>query len=434
MEGQAPASLNMLKGLVGFLYQLAYNGEVCSSAVPESRMQRGFRHMPKRLFSREIILFSVILFFVEFVRGAALISFLPIYGEKILGLSLDIIGIAITAHYLTDTALKMAIGYLLDRFSIRFVVHTGLFISLIGIFLVPFADMPWLFIVAAALYGVGISPIWIVCLTKVSDDRRAMQMGFLYTIWFVGIGAGPIVSNLLLDYSKSFTYYLLLGFALLCWLLSLFINNTKATGAATSLPPREQFVILKDRLRHMRLLLPGMVLQTMGAGMLVPILPSFAENRLGMNGAQYSLLLTAGGACTVLGLIPLGRLSDILGGKKWFLVLGFVFIGVSLYMLSLAPPMWECIVLTGVLGLSYATLLPAWNALLANYVPPKQQGLGWGIFSTVEGIGGMIGPVVGGTLATWQGQSTVLWYSGIMYAVIGFFYIWFPFRAFRDRE
>ncbi|WP_308637747.1 MFS transporter [Paenibacillus silvisoli] len=379
-------------------------------------------------------MFSVILFFVEFVRGATLISFLPIFGEKTLGLSLDIIGIAITAHYLTDTVLKMAIGYLLDRFSIRFVVHTGLLASLIGIFLLQFAEQPWLFITAAALYGVGISPIWIVCLTKVSEDRRAMQMGFFYTIWFVGIGSGPIVTNILLDYSTATTYYLLLGMALLCWVLSLFITNQKSSNAATSLPLREQLVILKERLRHMRLLLPGMVLQTMGAGMLVPILPSFAEHKLGMTGAQYSLLLLAGGACTVIGLIPLGRLSDILGGKKWFLVLGFGLIGVSLYLLSLAPPMWQCIVLTGVLGLSYATLLPAWNALLANYVPPKQQGLGWGIFSTVEGIGGMIGPVVGGTLATWQGQSSVLWYSGIMYALIGFFYIWFPFRAFKDNS
>ena len=66
-----------------------------------------------------------------------------------------------------------------------------------------------------------------------------------------------------------------------------------------------------------------MVLQTMGAGMLIPILPELAEDRLGLNGKQYSLLLLAGGALTILGLIPLGRLSDKLGGKKWFLVLGF---------------------------------------------------------------------------------------------------------------
>lgn len=384
-----------------------------------------------RWFGPEITLFAVILFIVEFVRGAALISFLPIFGEKTLGLSLNIIGIALTAHYLTDTLLKMAIGYLLDRFSIRFVVHLGLLISLCGIVLFQFAYLPWIFIAAAALYGVGISPIWIVCLTKVSVEHRATQMGFLYTIWFVGIGSGPIVSNILLDYSTSFTYYLLLGLSSISWMLALFISNTR-TSATVTLPIRQQFVILAERLRHMRLLLPGMVLQTMGAGMLIPILPSFAEDRLGLNGKQYSLLLLAGGALTVLGLIPLGRLSDKLGGKKWFLVLGFCCIGGGLYLLGHEPALWQCMLLTGALGLSYAALLPAWNALLANYVPPMQQGLGWGIFSTVEGIGGMIGPVIGGTLAAWHGQTLVVWYAAILYALIGFFYIWFPFRAFTD--
>ncbi|QYR24380.1 MFS transporter [Paenibacillus sp. sptzw28] len=360
-----------------------------------------------------------------------LISFLPIFGEKTLGLTLDIIGVAITAHYLIDTALKMAIGYLLDRFSIRFVVHTGLLASLAGVLLFQFSFMPWIFIVAAALYGVGTSPIWIVCLTKVTEDRRATQMGFLYTIWFVGLGSGPIVTNILLDYSTQITYYLLIALSFVCWGLALFISN-RQSSAVTSLPVREQFSVLFERLRHMRLLLPGMVLQTMGAGMLVPILPSFAEDRLGLNGAQYSMLLLAGGVFTVLGLIPLGRLSDKLGGKKWFLVIGFGGIGSGLYALGMAPPLWQSVLLAGVLGLSYAALLPAWNALLANYVPPMQQGLGWGIFSTVEGIGGMIGPVVGGTLASWYGQPSVIWCSAAFYILIGLFYIWFPFRAFTD--
>ncbi|UVI30853.1 MFS transporter [Paenibacillus spongiae] len=384
-----------------------------------------------RWFGPEIVLFSVILFFVEFVRGASLISFLPIFGQKTLGLNFDIIGIAITAHYLTDTVLKMGIGYLLDRFSIRFVVHTGLLASLAGIFLLQFAFQPWLFIVAAALYGVGISPIWIVCLTKVSEENRATQMGFLYTIWLVGLGSGPIICNIVLDYSTPLTYYSLLSLSLLCWILSLFISNRK-TRAVTTLPLREQLVILGDRLRHMKLLLPGMILQTAGAGMLVPILPSFAENKLGMTGAQYSLLLLAGGACTAIGLIPFGRLSDKLGGKKWFLVLGFVLIAAALFGLSLEPPLWESMLLAAVLGLSYASLLPAWNALLAAYVPPQQSGLGWGIFSTVEGVGGMIGPVIGGVMASHMGESAVVWYAALMYGLIGLFYIWFPFRVFAD--
>ncbi|MFD2613837.1 MFS transporter [Paenibacillus gansuensis] len=380
--------------------------------------------------SRQIALFSIILFLVEFVRGAALISFIPIYGEKGLLLPLGIIGVAITAHYITDTALKMFIGYLLDRFSIKFVVHTGLLISFAGLFLIHYASYPWIFVAAAALYGVGISPIWIVCLTQVSEKNRATQMGLLYTIWLVGLGAGPVVSNFIMDISYNLTFWILVGLSFLSWILALLITNEK-TSSIRKISMRRQFQILGGRLRQMKLLLPGMVLQTLGASMLVPILPGFAESELGMSNTQYSYLLLAGGGCTVLGLIPLGKLSDKLG-KKWFLVIGFLIFGFGLYSISTGKPgIAEAILWAVVLGISYAAVLPAWNALLAAYVPPSQKGLGWGIFSTVEGVGVMIGPALGGLLAQWYGTSTTVVLSAILFAVIALFYMFFPFRVFR---
>ncbi|WP_284238166.1 MFS transporter [Paenibacillus glycanilyticus] len=379
-------------------------------------------------FGSGLKLISVILFLVEFVRGAVLISLLPIYGAKVLGLSLDVIGIAITAHYLTDTLLKMVIGYLLDRFSMRFVVQTGLMISLVGVFLIPFADMAWLFIVASALYGIGMSPIWIVCLTRVSNNERATQMGFFYTIWLAGLGAGPIVCNILLDYYVNGTYNMLLILSIFVAFLTFFIKDVRPSGSQQyqAIPLKRQLVALSERIKAMRMLLPGMILQTAGASMLVPVLPNFAEQELGLAGAQYSMLLIAGGACAGAGLIPMGRLSDKLGGKKYFLILGFALFAAGLYLLAWRLPFWYCLIIVVILGLSYAAILPAWNALLAAYVPPKQEGLGWGLLSTVEGLGGMIGPVAGGVLAASFGSHTVIWTSAVLFGLIALLYVLIP--------
>ncbi len=384
----------------------------------------------KSFFQSGMLLYLAILFLVEFVRGAALISFLPIYGDKALGLDLDVIGAAITAHYLTDTGLKLAIGYLLDRLSVRTVVSIGLLFSLIGITALQFADVPWVFITAAAVYGIGISPIWIVCLTRVKEDQRATQMGFLYTIWLIGLGTGPVVTNLLLDhYNKNLTYWVMVGVSLAAWLLSLLITGSRSVHIDV-VPFRKQLSILGSRLKDMRLLLPGMVLQTLGAGMLLPILPSFAEKSLGMSTTHYSLLLFIGGGCTVLGLIPMGKLSDKFG-KKWFLIVGFLAFGIVLFALTGHPPLALSLFWAFVLGISYAAVLPAWNALLAAFVPPGQQGLGWGVLSTVEGIGGMIGPIIGGFIATRFNESSVVGLAGIMFIVISMFYVFFPYRLFR---
>ncbi|WP_246469850.1 MFS transporter [Cohnella nanjingensis] len=369
---------------------------------------------------------------VEFVRGAALISFLPIYGKNTLGLDLDVIGVAITAHYLVDTALKLGIGYLMHRFAVRTLINGGLLASLIGVFLLGYADVPWLFIAASGLYGLGISPIWIYCLTKVKEEGRGAQMGFLYTIWLVGLGAGPVVMNLLLERGASLSYWVMVLGSAAAWLLS-FLIPAESRADVETVPFRRQLAVLGSRLNEMKPLLPGMVMQTLAAGMLQPILPSFAKDHLGMSPTQYSILLFIGGGCTVAGLIPMGRFSDSFG-KKWFLVAGFLIFGVALYGLTLHPVLGLALAWALVLGLSYAAVLPAWNSLLAAYVPPGQKGLGWGVLSTVEGIGGLLGPGIGGLIATANGEPYVVVVAAAIFAVISFIYLLFPFRLFRGEN
>ncbi|EHQ61126.1 major facilitator superfamily protein [Paenibacillus dendritiformis C454] len=376
---------------------------------------------------------AIILFFVEFVRGAALISFIPIYGKNTLHISLAIIGTAITAHYLTDTILKMGIGYLLDRFSPRLIINAGLLISFAGIGLFYYGSSDWLFIAAAALYGVGISPVWIVCLTKVKEENRAAQMGFLYMIWLVGMGAGPVVLNLIVDKHPETAYLLLFALSGIAWVLSFFIGGGRQQLAdAAPVPFRQQWDALVVKLKAMKPLLPGMILQTLGASMLVPILPTFAAEALSFSSQQYSVLLVLGGGFTVLGLVPMGKWSDRVG-RKPFLIIGFGIFGLALASLSLYPSVIFAYGLAVLLGISYSAVLPAWNALLALYVPPGHKGLGWSLLSTVEGIGVLLGPVIGGVIANASSAGTVIWISAGLFAAISIIYLLFPSRWFAER-
>ncbi|MGG4396393.1 MFS transporter [Paenibacillus thiaminolyticus] len=382
---------------------------------------------------RDIALLAIILFFVEFVRGAALISFIPIYGKNTLHISLAIIGTAITAHYLTDTILKMGIGYLLDRFSPRLIINAGLLISFAGIGLFYYGSSDWLFIAAAALYGVGISPVWIVCLTKVKEENRAAQMGFLYMIWLVGMGAGPVVLNLIVDKHPQTAYLLLFALSGIAWVLSFFIGAGRQQLADTApVPFRQQWDALLVKVKAMKPLLPGMILQTLGASMLVPILPTFAAEALSFSSQQYSVLLVLGGGFTVLGLVPMGKWSDRVG-RKPFLIIGFGIFGLALASLSLYPSVIFAYGLAVLLGISYSAVLPAWNALLALYVPPGHKGLGWSLLSTVEGIGVLLGPVIGGVIANVSSAGTVIWISAGLFAAISIIYLLFPSRWFAER-
>lgn len=377
-----------------------------------------------------LVRLAVIFFLIEFVRGAILISYVPKFAVDELYLTVTTVGFAVTVHYVFDTVAKLGLGYLLDRFPLQWIIQSSFALSVAGLLMLQCAFAPWMLVVGAALFGIGASPIWIVGMSSVSEKERGRQMGVLYMAWMLGLGLGPVVLNFFLDWFSYYASFLILLVVTgLAWFISWFIPNTTMTGGML-VPLKAQLRGLFQHMSAVKPLLPGMILQTLGASMLVPILPTFATSELMLTTSQYSLVLLAGGAFAVLALIPMGQLSDKLG-KKWFLVAGFVGVAFGLYMMTTLEALWTALFWAVVLGVSYAALLPAWNALLAQFVPPQQKGVGWGLFSTVEGIGVMLGPVIGGLIGDTFGLSVPFLFAAAVFLFIGFFYMWFPLRLFK---
>jgi len=386
-----------------------------------------------RSFSLPISLvrLAIIFFLIEFVRGAILISYVPKFAVDELYLTVTTVGLAVTVHYVADTAAKLALGYLLDRFPLQWIIQSSFALSVAGLLMLQYAYVPWMLVVGAALFGIGASPVWIVGMSSVSERERGRQMGALYMAWMLGLGLGPVVLNFFLDWFSYVTsFIILLATAGLAWFISWFIpSNAMPRGMLT--PLKDQVQGLMRHMSAVKPLLPGMILQTLGASMLVPILPTFATSELGLSTSHYSLVLLAGGACAVISLIPMGLLSDKLG-KKWFLIAGFCGVAVGLYMMTTLESIWTMLIWAIVLGVSYSALLPAWNALLAQFVPPQQKGVGWGLFSTVEGVGVMLGPVIGGIIGDSFGLTMPFLIASVVFLFIGLFYMWFPLRLFKD--
>lgn len=372
---------------------------------------------------------AIILLIVEFVRSATLISFIPIYGKSVLHINLAMIGAALTAHYFTDTVCKAINGYLLDRFSDKLIINISLAISLSGICLFFFGSIPFIFLIASALYGVGVSPIWIICLTKIKEQQRAVQMGLLYMIWLAGTGCGPVILNFILDYNPLYGYFLLLSLSSFAWLLSFFIrkeNQLKNVPVSQS-----QWRLLCSKLKTMKLLLPNMVIQTLAASMLIPILPTFVIDGLHLTKGQYSIILLLSGGCTLLNLIPMGKWIDH-SNRKSFLVIGFCILSFAFASLLLHPSKMIIYLLAIVIGLSYSAILPAWNALLATYVPVTQTGFTWSILSIVESVGILSGPIIGGIIANTFSVKTVIWGSAVLFGLVAISHLFFPKRLLTE--
>ncbi|MDY0322464.1 MAG: MFS transporter [Candidatus Carbobacillus sp.] len=353
--------------------------------------------MSSHSFSLRFLHLALLLFIVEFVRGSIIYAFLPVYGQKTLGMSIAVVGMAVTAHSLVDLVGKTIAGAILDHLSVRWVIMISMLLAFFGLLALPWMHVAWGFIAAAALFGVGISPVWLVAMSLVEERLRSTQMGLLYAFWLIGTGGGLVLTNFFLDHQSKFPLILSLILWALGILSTIFLSNQPIVGLKAP-RLREQWSALKRQIRHTRPLLPGMLMQTLAAGMLIPVLPDFVSKHLGITYSDYSYVLMSGGAVAMLALLPMGRLADHFG-KKWFLVVGFLGLSTVLWIAPLLKSVSATIVLAILLGGFYASVLPAWNALLAQYVPKDYKGMGWGLFSSIEGIGVLIGPALGGFIA-----------------------------------
>ena len=359
----------------------------------------------RKVFHGKKVLALVVLGLCEFVRGALLFFILPIYVRVVLDLSPGVIGYAMAAHYAMDTSLRSPSGWFTDRFGQRKVLLVTLTVGLVGLLFIIQANQDFPLILGSAMLGMAMASVWPGVISRVtaslSAESHATAMSGVIMAWLVGAGSGMVsMSWLLDDHVRS-------GFAslLALWFGSLVLSMIAMQGRAAD--SHHSKVRLRARnvwreVYSVRLLFPGMFVQTFAIGLLLPVLVLYARYELGLSGRMYSYLLIAGGAGTVVLQIPFGRLVDRFGYKR-FLVPGFALSSVMLVLMVQTHVIWLVFASVAGLGFAYALILPSWNSVLARSVSDKRRAVMWGVFMTVEGFGMALGPLAGSQL--WQNVS-----------------------------
>ncbi|RKO67471.1 MFS transporter [Desulfofundulus salinus] len=374
----------------------------------------------------------VILFITEFARGAFFLSFLPIYAVKHLGLSITAAGFAVSAHYFTETASKTAAGWYFDRTG-RPVLLIGLITGLASLMAMKLWPLPVILVGASALFGLGMSPVWLGVMSEVAPvemPARANRIGLVFAAWLTGAGAGLVAVNFILHRGFEPAFSLIIILWLVSVVLTLFILPSRGRREKqTRQGIFHSLARLATNPAVTRILIPGMFLQTFCAGLLLPVLPLFAQNQLGLSYNQYGLLLLTGGGAAVLGLLPMGVVVGRLTLNS-LLAAGFGLSALCLGLFTASHGPHSAFPLAILLGLSYAVILPAWNTLLARVIPPERQATGWGVFATVEGLGAAIGPALGSLVARYAGITAPIMLATLVLLTIALFYTFYPLEKF----
>ncbi len=134
----------------------------------------------------------------------------------------------------------------------------------------------------------------------------------------------------------------------------------------------------------------------MGFGIIIPMLPFYAES-YGGNPQQIALLMTTFSAAQLV-MSPLwGGLSDRWGRKP--ILLATLAGGIGAYLLLLNAESFAGLVIARAVGGAMAGNLAVAQAYIADVTAPEDRTRGMGLFGAALSVGFVAGPAIGGVLA-----------------------------------
>ena len=162
----------------------------------------------------------------------------------------------------------------------------------------------------------------------------------------------------------------------------------------------------------------------LGSFLLFPFYSLYVTSHFGVGMIEVGYLLSINSIGHLIGGMIGGALADKYG-RRAMILLGLIVSGIGSIMLGLVNDLYVFYILAGFLGLIGSFGGPARQAMVADLLPKEKQAEGFGILRVAFNLSAVIGPLLGGFLAS---QSYMLLFildaaSSIITAVIVFYVI-----------
>jgi len=314
-------------------------------------------------------------------------------------------------------------GWSADRIGRKFTLLTGLSVSALAMFAIPWSQPLFLIYACAFLAGFAFDfqrpavSAAVADLVPVSDRVRAF--GLIY--WAVNIGASiaPVLGGVL----AAISYHVLFSFdattALIYFAIILFCfrePRQHLRGAR-----RSPFAAFADR--RLRLLFGLACLLTGQFFQAYSTLPLVMRQR-GLDASDFSHALMLNGITVVLLSIPISRLL-----QRWTpatgLTIAAVCTGTGFFLTQFAQTVPEYAATVFIWTLGEIAMASTTPALISRIAPPGQQGVYQGSYSMSWSLGILLGPVVGGFVLQTFGDHILwsgCWVCGLL-AAVGFWFL-----------
>lgn len=325
-----------------------------------------------------------------------------------------IVGWLFAAYGICQLIAAPGLGVLSDRFGRRPILFICLLGSAVGYLIFGLGGALWLLFLGRIIDGLtggNISVLfgYIADITEPKD--RGKYFGRLGATASIGSLIGPAVGGLLATINYSVPFLAAAGLLLLTLVCGYFLlpesleKEHRITSIAVSeLNPLKQLASV-FRWASLRWLLLAWFFYAFPVGMLQATITVLMKDSLGFNVTQASLVVTLVGAADILAQgVLVGWLLTMLGNIRLGLI-AFVLVGISYLVLGsivfLATPI---LLLVGIIlfASSGSFVENALRGLISETVGRREQGSVSGATQSLQSLGWVVGPLIGGFMyAAW---------------------------------
>lgn len=366
-----------------------------------------------------------------------LIPFLPMYLIEELGVGTDDVNwwssIIFAVSFLISGIFAPIWGAMSDRGSRKLMAVRAASCLAITYFLGAIVQTPWQLFAVRVLQGLaaGLWPAQLAIATSVIPHKRiGLCMGLLQAALTAGGVLGPLVGGYLADvFGMRMTFKLAAAALGLITLALIFlikepprtVSAKPAADAAARVTPLKNPVIV-------RMLFAAAVIQ-MSVLMVQPVLPLYIGE---LQGSMDRIVFISGVVFSVVGI------SGVIASPPW---------GMLGQSWGYRPVLYVSIFLSGIFGvvqaiphdltwftawrfiggLAFAGIFPAINAVLTQSSDPQDRGKVFAYSYSVQQFGSVIGPILGGAIATWTNNQMTLAAAGlVLFPVVAVLYFFRP--------
>lgn len=369
--------------------------------MPEEKTDRN-------AFPPILIIFLTIL--IDMIGFGIVIPILPLYAQHFTQ-DATMIGLLFGSFSFMQLIFTPILGRWSDRVGRRPVLLLSILGTAVSFLILGSAQSLWMLFLGRMLDGLSggnISTAQAYIADTTTLEKRSGAMALIGAAFGLGFVIGPTIGGLLGQYSMQLPFYVAAVLAFMNAIALYFLLPESLPlhkrGAPAAAPPSGTLWqnLLSARQTPLGPIMICSLFSTIAFSLITALFTLFTQHRLNWHAHENGLLF---GYIGLLGVLIQGGLVRRLAprvGEKLLILIGCVFLCVSMALLPLGGEFITVLIASSGLAIGNSLTTPMLSGLASKSTDAESQGAVLGVMQSVASLGRMIGPPIGGYLLSFD--------------------------------